>query len=46
MDVREEPVATSLADHSRIPISFRVERVLEVSLADGGLRGIALRIDP
>ena len=46
MDVREEPVAASLADHARIPITFRVERVLEVSLVDGGLSGIVLEERP
>jgi len=41
MELREEPVE-ALVEHGRVPIAFRVDRVLEVSLPDGGLGGIVL----
>jgi len=37
----EEPVS-SLADYGRLPMCFRVERILEVSAIDGGLGGLTL----
>jgi GNAT superfamily N-acetyltransferase len=39
--IREVPIAT-LDEHATIPIAFEVDRVLEVSLLDGGLAGITL----
>ena len=41
MRVEEEPLG-DLSEHAQIPIAFTVDRVLEVSLVDGGLGGIAL----
>ncbi|HUX04131.1 MAG TPA: GNAT family N-acetyltransferase [Acidimicrobiales bacterium] len=48
LEVREEPVS-SLREHADIPIAFLVDRILEVSVADGGLGGIILQertVDP
>ena len=43
MEIRvgEEPMA-ALAEVARVPIAFRVERVLDVEALDGGLGGFAL----
>jgi GNAT superfamily N-acetyltransferase len=41
IDIREEPMS-ALAEHGRVSIAFRVERVLEPALLDGGLGGIVL----
>jgi GNAT superfamily N-acetyltransferase len=43
--VQEEPMS-SLAEHAKVPIAFLVERVLDVSVTDRGLGGIALREVP
>lgn len=39
--ISEEPMSR-LGEHAAVPISFRVERVLEVSTPDSGLAGIVL----
>lgn len=41
VDVAEEPIR-NLAQHAEVPIAFTVERILEVSLVDGGLGGFLL----
>jgi GNAT superfamily N-acetyltransferase len=41
VEIAEEPIA-NLARHAEVPIAFRVERVLDVSLVDGGLGGIVI----
>jgi GNAT superfamily N-acetyltransferase len=42
--ISEEPISfSSLAEHGRLPISFRVDRRLEVTFIDGGLGGVAFR---
>jgi GNAT superfamily N-acetyltransferase len=46
--IAQEPAA-SLAEYGRVPIAFRVDRLLEVSPIDAGLGGILLReraVDP
>ena len=45
MQIQEEPLG-DLSEHAGIPISFRVDRILEVSVVDGGLGGIALAEAP
>ena len=42
LEIREEPVG-SLREHAEIPIAFLVDRILEVSVSDGGLGGIILQ---
>jgi GNAT superfamily N-acetyltransferase len=43
LDVRQEAVTlATLAEHARIPIAFVVDRILEVTLAEGGLGGMSL----
>lgn len=42
LDIREEPVG-SLREHGEIPIAFLVDRILDVSVSDGGLGGIILQ---
>ena len=42
MRVEEEPLG-DLSEQARIPIDFLVDRILEVSMVDGGLGGITLR---
>ena len=39
--IGEEPIGR-LEEHAEVPIAFRVERVLDVSLPEGGLGGIVL----
>lgn len=41
MEIAEEPIA-NLARHAEVPIAFGVERVLDVSLVDGGMGGIRI----
>lgn len=41
MEIAEEPIA-NLARHAELPIAFGVERVLDVSLLDGGIGGIKI----
>jgi ribosomal protein S18 acetylase RimI-like enzyme len=41
IELREEPT-TALDEYGRIPIAFEVNRVLDVSVADGGLGGILM----
>ncbi len=41
MEIVEEPIA-NLARHAEVPIAFSVERVLDVSLVDGGMGGIRI----
>jgi len=40
--ISEEPLS-ALAEHGRLPISFRVDRRLEVTFIDGGLGGVSFR---
>src|ERR1700756_4128215 len=43
LELTHEPVTrATLANHAKIPIAFVVDRILEVSLADGGMGGISL----
>jgi GNAT superfamily N-acetyltransferase len=43
IDVQEEALTLhALEEHAVIPIAFVVDRILEVTLADGGLRGMSL----
>jgi ribosomal protein S18 acetylase RimI-like enzyme len=43
VDIREEALTlTALEGHAAIPIAFLVDRILEVTLIDGGLGGMAL----
>jgi GNAT superfamily N-acetyltransferase len=43
LEIREEALTPgALSEHAKIPIAFAVDRVLEVTLADGGLGGISL----
>jgi GNAT superfamily N-acetyltransferase len=41
IEVCEEPL-TALAEYARVPIAFRVRRVLDVAVIDGGFGGFAL----
>ncbi len=41
IEITEEPIAAA-AQLARIPIAFRVERVMDVSARDGGLGGLVL----
>ena len=41
VDIREEDMAL-VSEHGRVPIAFTVSRVLDVTVVDGGLAGIAL----
>ena len=45
IEIVEDPLS-ALAEHGRISIAFRVERVLEPTLLDGGLGGIVLAERP
>ncbi|HET9088736.1 MAG TPA: GNAT family N-acetyltransferase [Acidimicrobiales bacterium] len=42
LEIREEPIA-SLREHAEIPIAYLVDKILEVSVSDGGLGGIILQ---
>jgi len=42
LEIREEPIG-SLGKHAEIPIAFLVDKILEVSVSDGGLGGIILQ---
>ena len=43
LDIREEPLTpAALSEHAAIPITFVVDRILEVRLPYGGLGGISL----
>lgn len=42
IDIREE-APSALAEYARIPTAFEVERVLDLTLVDAGLRGLELR---
>lgn len=42
VQLRDEPVTTTLLEHSRISIAFRVDRILEVSAIQNGLGGVTL----
>jgi GNAT superfamily N-acetyltransferase len=43
LEIRHEALTPgALGEHGRIPIAFVVDRVLEVTLADGGLGGMSL----
>ena len=42
LELTYEPVTpVSLADHATIPIAFVVDRILELTLADGGMGGVS-----
>jgi GNAT superfamily N-acetyltransferase len=42
LELEHEPVTyVTLAEHAKIPIAFMVDRILEVTLADGGMGGIS-----
>jgi hypothetical protein len=45
VEIREEPLE-SLGAHGKIPIAFRVDRLLDVSIDGPGLDGITLRETP
>ena len=45
LSIEEEPI-DDLAEHGAISIAFKVERILEVSMPDGGLRGLHLTETP
>ena len=43
LEMRQESVTPgALDEHGRISIAFMVDRILEVTLADGGMGGISL----
>jgi GNAT superfamily N-acetyltransferase len=43
LEIREEALTpTTLDEHAAIPIAFVVDRILEVTLVDGGLAGMSL----
>jgi GNAT superfamily N-acetyltransferase len=43
LEIRQEaPTPGALAEHGRISIAFVVDRILEVTLVDGGLGGVSL----
>lgn len=42
----EAPTPGALSEHGRIPIAYVVDRMLKVTLADGGLGGMALTETP
>jgi ribosomal protein S18 acetylase RimI-like enzyme len=42
LEIREEPVS-SLKEHADISVAFLVDRILEVSVSDGGLGGFILQ---
>ena len=42
LEIREEPIG-SLGEHAEIPIAYLVDKILEVSVSDGGLGGIILQ---
>jgi len=47
LEIRQETATPgALVEHGRIPISFVVDRVLAVTLAEGGLSGISLAETP
>jgi GNAT superfamily N-acetyltransferase len=47
LEIRQEaPTPGALGEHGRISIAFVVDRILEVTLADGGLGGISLTETP
>lgn len=47
LEIRQEaPTPGALGEHGRICIAFVVDRILEVTLADGGLGGISLTETP
>lgn len=43
---QEAPTPGALSEHGRISIAFVVDRILEVTLADGGLGGMSLTMTP
>jgi GNAT superfamily N-acetyltransferase len=45
LEIQEEPLS-ALAEHAKIPIAFRVERVLDVSALEDGLGGLVLAERP
>lgn len=47
LEIRQEaPTQGALGEHGRISIAFTVDRILEVTLADGGLGGVSLTETP
>jgi GNAT superfamily N-acetyltransferase len=47
LEVRQEALTPgALSEHGRISIAFVVDRILDVTLADGGLGGMALTMTP
>lgn len=43
LDIRQEaPTPGALSEHGRISIAFMVDRILEVTLVDGGMGGMSL----
>jgi GNAT superfamily N-acetyltransferase len=47
LEIRQEaPTQGALSEHGRISIAFVVDRILEVTLADGGLGGMSLTVTP
>ena len=43
LEIRQEaPTPAALTEHGKISIAFAVDRILEVTLADGGLGGMSL----
>jgi GNAT superfamily N-acetyltransferase len=43
LDIRQEAVTvTALEEHAAVPIAFVVDRVLQVTVTDGGLGGLSL----
>src|SRR5262249_33930688 len=47
LEIRQEtPTPGALGEHGRISIAFVVDQILEVSVADGGLGGMALTETP
>lgn len=45
VEIQEEPM-NQVAEHARISVAFEVDRVLDVTIPDGGLSGIGLRERP
>ena len=47
LEIQQEALTHgALSEHGRISIAFEVDRILEVTLADGGLGGMTLTVTP
>jgi GNAT superfamily N-acetyltransferase len=47
LEIRQKaPTKRALSEHGKISIAFVVDRILAVTLADGGLRGVSLTVTP